>query len=82
MATRDNIATNLKGENHMDTQKTRVFKHLIGGRSISQLEAIKYFGAMRLSAIIHKIRGAGYNVTSIHTKDAVGISYVSYKMKK
>lgn len=62
------------------SQKERVAMHLRNGKRISQLEAIKYFGAMRLSAIIHELRNDGYNIVSMRKKDPTGQAYVSYRM--
>ena len=64
----------------MNTQKERIFKHLRNGNSITQLEAIKHFGAMRLSAIIFNIRNAGWAVEKRWETDNVGSRYAVYSM--
>lgn len=43
------------------TQKQRVLKHLQENNSITSWEAIKEFGATRLSAIIFDLKKEGYN---------------------
>lgn len=38
------------------TQLEAVHEHLISGKSITQLQALKYYGCLRLSAIIYTLR--------------------------
>lgn len=67
------------------TKMQQITKHLETRRSITSLEAIKYYGATRLSDIIFKLRNKGYNIVSMNedTKDRNGnrCSYVRYVLK-
>lgn len=67
------------------TKAKQVLKHLETQRSITSLEAIKLYGATRLSDIIFKLRKRGYHIVSISedTKDRNGnrCSYVRYVLK-
>lgn len=47
-----------------DSQVTDILKHLKSGREINPLEALKKYGAYRLGAIIHILRGEGYNIST------------------
>ena len=65
------------------TNKTQeVLKHLQKRRSITSLEAIRLFGATRLSAIIFNLRKRGYIIDNvwIEKKDKYGnkCQYVRY----
>lgn len=64
------------------TQKERVLAFLQDGKAISTLGAIKYFGAMRLSAIIFALREEGAPIVSVRKKDPTGTPYVSYRMSR
>ena len=61
---------------------TAIQLHLIEKGSITSWEAIKLYGATRLSAIIYKLRNRGMNIrtVSIETKDRYGnrCSYAKY----
>ena len=46
-----------------NTHQTQVLDHLKQGRTISQAEAIRYFDCYRLSAVICRLRKAGYEIT-------------------
>ena len=46
------------------THEQRVLEYLKEFGSITSWEAIKEFGATRLSAIIYNLRNKGYNITS------------------
>ena len=72
-------------EKAKNTKFKQVLKHLETQRSITSLEAIKLYGATRLSDIIFKLRKKGYCIVSISedTKDRNGnrCSYVRYVLK-
>lgn len=62
------------------TQKEQVLKHLQSGKSLSPLEALNYFGSLRLGAIIFDLKKDGYEIeTEINQ---VGKHYAVYKMKR
>lgn len=44
------------------TQKERVKEYLMSGHTITPLEALRKFGAFRLSAIIYRLRGEGHHI--------------------
>ena len=46
------------------TQLQQVLDHLPQGETISQAEAIDLFGCYRLSAVILKLRDAGYDIVT------------------
>ena len=46
------------------TQYDRVIDHLQRNGKLSQKQAIRLFGAYRLSAIIYRLRKDGYNISS------------------
>lgn len=43
---------------------TLILNYLKQGNSITQFEAIELFRCYRLSAVIHRLRGAGYQIKS------------------
>lgn len=47
-----------------NTQLQQVLDHLKQGETISQAEAIDLFGCYRLSAVILKLRDAGYDIVT------------------
>ncbi len=47
------------------TQKQRVLNWLKRGRTLTPLEALNNGMGMRLSAIIHTLRGEGHDITDI-----------------
>lgn len=67
------------------TKAKQVLKHLQTQRSITQLEAVKYYGAYRLSSIIFKLREKGYDIVTLNesTKDRNGntCNYARYVLK-
>ncbi len=44
------------------TQRREILKHLKKGKTITQLEALKQFGCMRLSARIWDLKDLGFNI--------------------
>lgn len=47
-----------------NTQSVKVLAHLKQGKTISQAEAIDLFNCYRLSAIIQRLRCAGYDIVT------------------
>lgn len=45
-----------------ETQGERVLQHLLGGQSITPLEALELYGSFRLSSIIFRLRERGYDI--------------------
>lgn len=64
----------------------RVLAHLWDYGEITSWEAIKLFGATRLSAIIFNLRKRGFNIENEweHTKNRYGdeVRFVKYKLIK
>ena len=68
------------------TQEQRVLEYLKDFGSITSWEAIKEFGATRLSAIIYNLRNKGYNITSRFSsaKNRYGdkVQFAIYELKE
>ena len=47
-----------------NTQLKQVLAHLKQGKTISQAEAIHHFDCYRLSALIRRLRNAGYDIVT------------------
>ena len=66
----------------MANKTTEVLKHLKEHGSITSMEAIKLFGATRLSAIIFNLRRHGHNIVTVEKKgvDRYGhqVKYANY----
>ena len=60
----------------METQKSRILKHLQSGRSISSFEAYKDFGVTQLGARIFELKEQGYRIKS---KNVTGVNRFGYK---
>jgi hypothetical protein len=52
---------------NVKNQKEAIMWHLMTYKQITSWEAIKEYGATRLSAIIFNLRNEGYNIISIDT---------------
>ncbi len=44
------------------TQKEQITIHLMGGRTVTPLEALNLYGCFRLAAVIHTLRNEGMNI--------------------
>ena len=44
------------------SQNARILDHLMSGRTLNQLEALKLFGCMRLPARITELKQQGWNI--------------------
>lgn len=68
------------------TQDERVLEHLKKNGKISQKRAISLFGAYRLSAIIYRLRNAGWDISTTYKsgKNRFGdnVSWAEYKLEK
>ena len=56
-----------------NTQLNQVLSHLKQGRSITQMDAIRLFNCYRLSAIIQRLRNAGYDIVTHNERNNSGI---------
>ena len=68
------------------SQLSEVIKHLKKYKKITSLEAIKLFGATRLSSIIYILRNRGFDIKTetAYTKNRYGhlTKYAVYKLVK
>ena len=68
------------------SQLSEVVNHLRKYKKITSLEAIKLFGATRLSSIIYRLRDKGFDIETeiAYTKNRYGHStkYAIYKLVK
>jgi len=63
------------------SQKAAILKHLLSGKSLSQLEAADLFGCWRLGARIKDLRDAGYQIeTEMVTNRSNGKRFARYWM--
>lgn len=61
-------------------QGDRILKHLLAGKSITQLEAFGVYRIFRLAARIHELKSKGHKiVTTMHT-DETGKPYAEYAL--
>lgn len=49
-----------------NTQLQQILDHLKKFKTITQLDAINHFNCLRLSAIIQRLRNAGYDIVTHH----------------
>lgn len=61
------------------TKENKVLKYLQEFRSITPMEALKYCGSFRLSAVIYNLKKEGYkfNTERVRVKTRDGFSYVA-----
>ena len=66
-----------------NTQLNQVLSHLKQGRSITQIDAIRLFNCYRLSAIIQRLRNAGYDIVTHNERNKSGIGrHARYELVK
>ncbi|NHC04575.1 DNA-binding protein [Acinetobacter sp. 187] len=66
-----------------NTQLNQVLAHLKQGRSITQVDAIKYFNCYRLSAIIKRLRNSGYDIVTYNERNSSGVGcHACYELKE
>lgn len=62
------------------SQKARVRAHLLKGKSITQIDALRLYGSLRLSAIIYDLRDEGIPIVTkmiqVDTNKRVGSYHV------
>ena len=65
------------------TQLKQVLAYLKQGKTISQAEAIDLFKCYRLSAIIRRLRNAGYDIVTHHERNSSCIGrHARYELVK
>lgn len=69
-----------KWNEEFPTQKSIVRQHLLDGKSITQLEALRLYGCLRLSAVIFDLREDGLPIVTeklqVSPKKRVGNYYI------
>lgn len=66
-----------------NTQLKQVLSYLKNGKTISQAEAIDMFNCYRLSAIIQRLRNAGYDIVTHHERNSSGTGiHARYELVK
>ena len=66
-----------------NTQLKQVLSYLKQGKTISQAEAIDMFNCYRLSAIIQRLRCAGYDIVTHYERNNSGIGrHARYELVK
>ena len=66
-------------EERLESQISRVKRHLIEGKSITPMDALILFGAFRLSHIIYVLRKEGYNIKTDLINDGIR-RYAKYSL--
>ena len=66
-------------EKRMRTQRWLIREHLRTGKPITPLGALTTYGAFRLAAVIHLLRGEGMNIITT-MKHSNGKHYASYQL--
>lgn len=66
-----------------ESQIERIFQHLKKGKKITPLQALQWFGTMRLAAYIHELKKRGHDVkTAIITVGPQKKRVAQYSMVK
>ena len=69
-------------QNTYNTQVEKVLSHLKQGRSITQVDAIRFFKCYRLSAIIKRLRNQGYEIVTYSERNSSGTgTHARYELK-
>ena len=63
------------------TQTSIILAELEAGKTITALEAFNLCGTLRLSSIIYKLRGRGYNVVT-EMVERNGKTFAEYSLKE
>jgi hypothetical protein len=62
-------------------QGDRVLKHLLAGKSITQLEAFGVYRIFRLAARIHELKQKGHKIVTTMRIDETGKQYAEYSLR-
>jgi hypothetical protein len=65
----------------LQSQNGRILAHLLGGNTITPLQAIGVFGAYRLAARIRELRLAGHKIKTSMKVDPNGKPYAEYSLR-
>lgn len=58
-----------------------VLRHLKTEGKISQLQALREFGCMRLAAVVHRLRQSGHKIVTTY-RNQNGKQYAVYRLEK
>lgn len=61
------------------SQASRIFSHLRAGKSITQLQALRKFGCLRLAARITDLKDSGHTITTEMVKQD-GKRFAKYRL--
>lgn len=64
------------------TKKELVKRHLLAGNTITPMEALTEYGALRLSSIIYDLRKEGYNIRTRLIDTFTGRRVAQYELVK
>jgi len=62
------------------SQQEKILDYLLEGKSITPLEALRYFGCFRLSAIVFNLKQQGYEFTTKLVKNKYGNKFARYSL--
>lgn len=66
----------------METQVSRIRRHLEAGKTITPAQAIVVYGIFRLSSVIEDLRATGMEIDCVLKYDEMGKQYGEYRMRK
>lgn len=64
------------------SKKELVKRHLLAGNTITPMEALTEYGALRLSSIIYDLRKEGYNIRTRLIETFTGRRVAQYELVK
>jgi hypothetical protein len=73
-------SSDLAADINLPERLRRILGHLKAGKRITNVEGQTVYGEYRLSDVIHKLRGAGYDISTTVKKDEAGRKYSSYQL--
>lgn len=63
------------------SKTAQILAHLKSGKPLTQLECTYLYRSTRLAAVVHQLRGRGYDIETIDCKSEDGGVYAKYKME-
>ena len=64
------------------TQEKAILNHLKHGKSITPLQALRWFGSLRLGARIWDLKRMGYNILTEIVKTETGKHVAKYSLRR
>ena len=65
-----------------NSKSQKVMMHLLKGKTLNQAQAVRLFGAWRLSAIIHILRKKGFDIVTTQNTRGIHKAFGRYQMVK